>query len=59
MLLDCRTGWLCRAFLVVEGPPVIAVRCSPDGAFTALQRSERQVEFVDHRSGNIFVESPQ
>lgn len=48
-----------RAFLVSEGPPVTAVRSSFDGALTALQRSKAQVEFIQHGTGNIFVESPQ
>jgi hypothetical protein len=50
-----------RAFLVSEGPPPAAVRAAPGGGnFTALRRSEaQQVEFVDHETGNIFVEAPQ
>ena len=48
-----------RAFLVSEGPPVTAVRSSFDGSLTALQRSKTQVEFIQHGTGNIFVESPQ
>lgn len=48
-----------RAFLAAEGGPIVAVRASLDGRYTALQRSSLQVEFVDHASGNMFIETPQ
>jgi hypothetical protein len=48
-----------RAFLVSSGPPITAVRASLDGNFTALQRSKLQIEFLDHSTGNMFIETPQ
>jgi hypothetical protein len=54
------TATLSRAFLVSAGPnPITAVRASLDGNFTALQRSKLQIEFLDHSTGNMFIETPQ
>lgn len=49
-----------KTFLVAAGPSVKAIRTSPDGRYTALQRSRLHVEFIDHADirQNTFIEAP-
>jgi hypothetical protein len=49
-----------KTFLVAAGPSIKAIRTSPDGRYTALQRSRLHVEFIDHADirQNTFIEAP-
>ena len=56
--VDEEEGDLGRAYLVSEGPPVAFMAAAADGSITALQRSPRVIEFTDHLTGNLWVETP-
>ncbi len=53
---DSDNTWCTQDVSVDDGPAVTLVRSSADRSMTARRRGSLHVDFVDHRTGNIFVQ---